>query len=220
MTSTVRVLIILMLFSVAFAGMRSMETIRPVPIKKSLAQFPERIGEWSRVNQQALDAKVVDMLGVDDYIEYDYQAPDGTAVNLYVSYFSAVGLTGSYHSPRNCLPGGGWQVAEVATISLPDIRSAAGPPIVVNSLVVQKGTDKQKFIYWFQNRGRIIASEYWEKIYSVLDAISMRRRDGSYIRVTVTSNSQNEREMNARAEAFVQQVISTLEEFLPGEKLD
>lgn len=220
MTSTVRVIITLVLFGIAFVGMRSMETIKPVPIKKPLAYFPDRIGEWKRINQQALAGDVVNMLGVDDYIEYDYQAPDGTAVNLYVSYFSAVGLTGSYHSPRNCLPGGGWQVAEVATISLADIRSTAASPIVVNSLVVQKGSDKQKFIYWFQNRGRIIASEYWEKIYSVLDAVFMRRRDGSFIRVTVTSNSQNEREMNARAEAFVQQVIFTLEEFLPGEKLN
>lgn len=220
MSSTVRVLIILVFFGVAFFAMHSMETIKPVPIKKSLVHFPTRIGEWTQVNQRALDGKVVDMLGVDDYIEYDYQAPDGATVNLYVSYFSAVGLTGSYHSPRNCLPGGGWGVAEVAKIPLADSRASKGSSIEVNSLVVRKGDEKRKFIYWFQNRGRIIASEYWEKIYSVLDAIFMRRRDGSYIRVTVNSNSQNDREINARAEIFVLQVITSLEEFLPGEKLD
>ena len=38
-------------------------------------------------------------------------------------------------------------------------------------------------LYWYQAHGRIVASEYWAKIYLVSDAISMNRTDGSLLRV-------------------------------------
>ena len=106
------------------------------------------------------------MLGVADYISYDYAAGNGGLVNLYISYFTSVGVTGRYHSPQNCLPGGGWNIASVE-----DIRLTRAPEPFrggeIKKVVVQKGGEQQVVLYWFQNRGRIIASEYWEKIYLV-----------------------------------------------------
>jgi EpsI family protein len=116
------------------------------------------------------------MLGVADYISYDYAEGNGGWLNLYISYFTAVGVTGGYHSPQNCLPGGGWNIASVEDVAL-----AMGGQI--KKVLVQKGGEQQVVLYWFQNRGRIIASEYWEKIYLVLDAVFKQRRDGSFIRI-------------------------------------
>lgn len=220
MPSTARVTIICMLILATFAGAQGIEHIQPVPIRKSLAFFPDQIGEWKQVDRKILPSEVAGLLGMDEYIDYDYQAPDGTMLNLYVSYFSAVGLTGIYHSPRNCLPGGGWEITRVIRMPLENRTEPGLSPIEVNSLVLRKGNEESRFIYWFQNRGRIIASEYWEKFYSVWDAVSMRRRDGAFIRIHVSCQNRNEVELNARTRAFVSHVIATLKEFLPGAQLN
>ncbi len=40
----------------------------------------------------------------------------------------------------------------------------------VSEMLIRSGPNYQVVLYWYQNKGRIIASEYWEKIYLVLDA--------------------------------------------------
>ena len=46
----------------------------------------------------------------------------------------------------------------------------------VSEMLIRNGDEYQVVLYWFQNRGRIIASEYWEKIYLVLDALIKRTK--------------------------------------------
>ena len=38
-------------------------------------------------------------------------------------------------------------------------------------------------LYWYQSHGRVIASEYWGKIYMVTDAIRLNRTDAALVRV-------------------------------------
>jgi hypothetical protein len=40
--------------------------------------------------------------------------------------------------------------------------------VEINQVVIQKGLDNQLVLYWYQDRGRIVTSEYWAKIYLVL----------------------------------------------------
>ncbi len=54
---------------------------------------------------------------------------------------------------------------------------------MVNRFVIQRGLDKQVVIYWYQSHGRVVASEYWGKIYTVVDAIRLNRTDAAMIRV-------------------------------------
>jgi len=174
--SNTRIAVVIALFALTFAGLQFSQTVREVPIKQPLSGFPVEIGDWKFARKSFFSAPVIEMLGVADYISYDYAAGNGGWLNLYISYFTAVGVTGGYHSPQNCLPGGGWNIASVEDVAL-----AMGGQI--KKVLVQKGGEQQVVLYWFQNRGRIIASEYWEKIYLVLDAVFKQRRDGSFIRI-------------------------------------
>jgi len=174
--SNTRIAVVIALFSLTFAGLQFSQTVREVPIKQPLSGFPVEIGDWKFARKSFFSAPVIEMLGVADYISYDYAEGNGGWLNLYISYFTAVGVTGGYHSPQNCLPGGGWNIASVEDVAL-----AMGGQI--KKVLVQKGGEQQVVLYWFQNRGRIIASEYWEKIYLVLDAVFKQRRDGSFIRI-------------------------------------
>lgn len=218
MLSNLRIAIILLLFGCAFWVIQISDSTREVPVKKPLSQFPEKIGDWKLVDSRLLSDSTVAMLGVDDYIEYNYQSSEGITLNLYVSYFSSVGTTGGYHSPRNCLPGGGWQIASIEPLRL-NINDEPARPAVINSMLIQNGVDQQLALYWFQNRGRTIASEYWEKIYLVWDAVFKKRRDGSFIRIMAPVPNGRKDATESSLKEFAEKTLIILDDFIPGNDL-
>lgn len=207
MISNTRITAIIVLFILTFAGIQFFDDINNTPILKPLNQFPTKMGDWGLVKKRELSQPVVDLLGVDDYIDYTYVKKDGSRIDLYVSYFGAIGITGEYHSPQNCLPGGGWKILDIKPY---EIELARDTTYVINKLLLKKGSSKQVVYYWFQNRGRVIRSEYWDKIYTVLDSIFKRRKDGSFIRIMTKEISEEE------LVDFTRSVFLELTHFIPG----
>jgi EpsI family protein len=151
--------------------------------RKQLNGFPEQFGEWSRSKpDQIIDDETMKVLRASDYLLRDYRRSDGINANFYVGYYASQREGASYHSPLNCLPGAGWTLSnpDRVAISLPD-----GQSFTANKYVIQNGEYKSLMIYWYQGRGRAIASEYWGKIYTVVDSVRLRRSDGAMVRVTV-----------------------------------
>ena len=181
--------------------------------RQLLKNFPEQLGEWSKAKpDQTLDEPTMKVLRASDYILRDYKRPDGLAANFYVGYYATQRDGASYHSPLNCLPGSGWTLSnpDKVTISLPN-----GQSFSANKYVIQNGDYKSLMIYWYQGRGRAIASEYWGKVYTVIDSVRLRRSDGAMVRVTVPlGNSEaaaldTAKDLSARAAA-------ALPEFVPN----
>ena len=214
MLSNTRVAIISVVLTAAIIFLSFLDKGMSVPIKRPLEAFPREIGKWSFVNSTSLPQKVEEKLGVDTYLEYDYISPAGQVVNLYVSYFSS--MEGKrFHSPRNCMPGAGWDVASLEPLAL-EIHHSQSMPIEINNMILQKGADRQVVLYWYQCRGRYIRSEYMEKIYQVLDSILKRRTDGSFIRIMASASKGNTEETTPYLKEFAEQVIPVLNDFLPG----
>lgn len=208
--SNFRLAVVVALFGLTFAALQFSQVVRETPIKQPLSGFPAEIGDWKFARKSFFDAPVIQMLGVADYISYDYVNGSEGLINLYISYFTAVGVTGGYHSPQNCLPGGGWNIASVE-----DVPLARGGQI--KRVVVQKGGEQQVVLYWFQNRGRIIASEYWEKIYLVTDAVFKQRRDGSFIRIIgQVPKGGDKGKFSQEMLDFANKTVGLAAEFIPG----
>jgi len=208
--SNTRIAIVIALFALTFAGLQFSQTVRETPIKQPLSAFPVEIGDWKFARKSFFSAPVIDMLGVADYISYDYTEGNGGLLNLYISYFTAVGVTGGYHSPQNCLPGGGWNIASVEDVPL----TRGGE---IKKVIVQKGGEQQVVLYWFQNRGRIIASEYWEKIYLVMDAVFKQRRDGSFIRIIgQVPKGGDKNQFTQEMLEFANKTVELAAQFIPG----
>ena len=89
------------------------------------------------------------------------------------------------HSPLNCLPGAGWLPVRQDRTTIQVRTSGTTRDIEVNNFVIEKGLDRQAVLYWYQSHGRVVASEYWGKVYTVLDAMRHNRTDGSLVRVVV-----------------------------------
>jgi EpsI family protein len=180
--------------------------------RKELNQFPESIGAWQRTGpDQILDDETLKVLRASDYLLRNFRKSDGQLANLYVGYYASQRTGATYHSPLNCLPGSGWTLSEPgkAIITLPD-----GSGFVANKYVIQNGESKSMMIYWYQGRGRNVASEYWGKVYTMFDSVRLRRSDGAMVRVTVpVGNSEAAAEKTAVE--FASAASGVLPEFVP-----
>ena len=162
---------------ISLSARQRQEIVSP---RASYAEFPMELGEW-RGHRQNLDAEIIEALKFDDYILADYaRNGDAVPVNLYSSYYDSQRAGESIHSPRTCLPGGGWRMARLETIA----PGGLGGDFPVNRVMIQKGADRQLVYYWFRQRGRNITDEYLAKFYLLIDAIGMNRTDGALVRLT------------------------------------
>ncbi len=180
--------------------------------RKDLQDFPQSIGAWQRTGtDRTLDEETLKVLRANDYLLRDFRKPEGTVANFYVGYYATQRSGATYHSPLNCLPGSGWTLSEPAktTVPLPD-----GTSFIANKYVIQNGEDKNLMIYWYQGRGRNVASEYWGKVYTVLDSVRLRRSDGAMVRVIVPIHASEAAAQQAAVE-FASAASTVLPEFVP-----
>jgi EpsI family protein len=179
--------------------------------RKQLKDFPDQLGEWQKNKpDQTIDEPTMKVLRANDYLLRDYQRPDGQAANFYVGYYATQRDGASYHSPLNCLPGSGWTLSDPDTVT---ISLADGTSFVANKYVIQNGEYKSLMIYWYQGRGRAVASEYWGKVYTVIDSVLRRRSDGALVRVTVPLRDsepaalQSAKDLSAKAAAAIKEFV-------------
>jgi len=207
----------------AYLGMAS--KTEPVPIRRTLEDLPMTLGEWQGQAAAPMNPQVLAILGVDDYVERYYFLPDGSMVGLYIGYYQSQRQGDTIHSPLNCLPGAGWNPVKKERVVIPVEAPGRLPgepvssrDITVNSIVIQKGTESQLVVYWYQSQGRVVASEYWGKIYTVLDAIRTNRTDAAMVRVMApigAGNSGAERNAAAHTIDFVKLLFPLLGYYLP-----
>ena len=89
----------------------------------------------------------------------------------------------------------------------------------MNRMIVQRGMDRLLVLHWYQGHGRVVASEYWQKIYTVVDAIRLNRSDGSMVRIIVPIDSRfpgSEREAERAALDFAGRLVPVIDRHLPG----
>lgn len=208
------IFITVILFVSAFL-LQDITGVQRTPIKQPLSSFPTVLGEWQAVSARTSKDSVIQILGVDDYIEYYYTNSSRQSVNFYAAYYEAVGKGTGYHSPKNCIPGGGWGIETTDTLTvIPEGRKG---PVKISEMIIRNGSEYQVVIYWYHNRGRIIYSEYWEKIYLVLDSILKKRRDGTFVRLMAPVRNKDIDGTRRRLIEFAVRVMPELDDFIPGE---
>jgi len=201
---------------------------------KPFSQFPLRLADRWAGRELGLDEKVLKKLRLSDFMMRVYVPASGQVgevtgfkasegnqsmreksalpVWLYVGFYQSQRTGATYHSPKNCLPGAGWQFmkSDYVTLTMPGDQS-----VMINRVLIQKGLDKQVILYWYHDRGRVIPSEYWAKGYLVWDAMTKRRSDGSLVRISVPVQGGTEEEAFDHAVRFLHDVWPVLLDFMP-----
>jgi len=182
-----------------------------VPALRPLRELPMEFDSWRLVREGYVDEETQAVLKADDTLTRLYGAGQATAT-LFVAFFKTQRTGQAPHSPKNCLPGSGWEITSAGrlTLTIPGQRT----PIEINSYRVAKGEERTVVLYWYQSRDRVVASEYEAKFWLVADAIRHNRTDTALVRVVVPVRNQGE-EAAARAGVdFVRKFFPALKKHL------
>src|SRR4030042_67322 len=181
--------------------------------RRNLAEFPKAIGVWTAISDQRMDDGSMRILQVDDYILRNYRNSKGKIIGLYIGYFKSQREGKGIHSPRQCLPGAGWVPVhtEVYRMTVPGHNPETVP---VNKFLMGKGLDRQLYLFWYHGRGRIYASEYWNKIYLIWDGLPKKRTDGALVRANNPVIGNTEDALKTQSD-FIQLFLPLLKEYIP-----
>lgn len=120
--------------------------------------------------------------GVSQYAFRVFEGDSSAAlISVYVGYYEAQSQGKSIHSPKNCLPGAGWEPVSSGSLML----DAQGYKFEVNRYVLENKGHQAVVYYWYQGRGRISANEYRVKWEQVRDRALAGRSDEALVRVMV-----------------------------------
>ena len=186
-----------------------------VPAGQPLDLFPAQLGSWREMQNYPVEQEIKDQLKADDLLNRLYADPgERAAAGLFVAYFKTQRTGQSPHSPKNCLPGSGW---EPEATGLLDVSVAGQPePIRINRYVVSHGDEKSVVLYWYQSQRRVIASEFSAKFWLVMDSIRYHRSDTALVRVTVPVSNKDPQAATRIGVSFVQTVFPALKSYLPA----
>ncbi len=191
------------------------EQVEVEPDRKQFVEFPLEFTGWQGKTGY-IEQIYIDVLKLTDYAMNDYIGEDGGLVNFYSAYYSSQKKGASAHSPRSCIPGGGWRIASLTQQTIADAQ-IDGVPLQVNRLVIQKDEMRQLVYYWFQQRGRIVTNEYMMKWWLFWDSMNQHRTDGALIRLTtVLKPGQDISIADKRLTDFASKITPLIPEFVPG----
>ena len=200
-----------------------MGSTEQLPPRRSFAEFPRSLGEWRCPERELMEKRFERRLGVTDYWICEYrreQESDLGIVGVYLGYHQRQVREGaksfaesSIHPPKHCLPGSGWNIihADVAPLEVAGLA-----PGEVNRLVIAKGASRQLVYYWYQERGRVIASDYFKILYLFWDRATRSRSDGSLVRFTIPIGREGEERADAEFRSLASELLPLLPEFIPG----
>jgi EpsI family protein len=187
------------------------------PERKSFDQFPLAHNGWTG-SPRTLDQTTLDTLKLTDYIQADYAlAGDaGLPVNFYVAWYGSQKKGASIHSPRSCIPGGGWLIKSLDQRELASVKHVSGKPLRVNRALIQKGDSSQIVYYWFEGRGRDITNEYMAKWYMFWDSLTRSRSDGALVRLVAFVPDPSELDAaDAKLEKFASDFYPLMQSYTP-----
>ena len=208
------IIITVILLAATLALSRFVDFSEEIPIKRTFDQFPLQINEW-RGTRQIMEQKFLKRVKPSDYIIIDYKNRLGKEVNFYTVYHGSQRKGEAIHSPESCFPGAGW-VLEGAGITAVSIPGYDKEDFRVNRVLMLKNGSRQLSYYWFFKQGRILTNFYQVKIFTLWDAITKKRTDGTLVRlITPIYGSEKAEDAEARLREITNMIVPLLEEFIP-----
>jgi exosortase D (VPLPA-CTERM-specific) len=186
------------------------------PARQYFSNFPLSYGDWLG-REGSLEQDIVNILKFSDYIIADYHTnSDPIPVNFYAAWYASQKKGVSIHSPRGCIPGGGWRIESLDQQNVADIKRRDGKLLRVNRALIQKGDSANVVYYWFDGRDRNITNEYMAKWYIFWDSLTRSRSDGALIRVVTTvPKNTSVAEADQRLQLFLKDFYPLIPAYVP-----
>jgi EpsI family protein len=203
-----------LLLTVGAAASMGAGAQRSIPLRANLADAVPRDMEGLQGVDQTVSLAEQRVAGMDAYLLRSYSASTAAAAattfSVYVGYYEKQMRGHTIHSPKNCLPGSGW---EALTSSTAIVSTTVGD-IPVTKYLLKRDDERAVVFYWYQGRGRVEANEYRVKWNLLRDAAFRRRSDEALVRVVVPV-TQSEADAVKVATRVAANLIPSLASVLP-----
>jgi EpsI family protein len=166
------------------------------------------IGENRRFSEQSYE-----VLQADTSLLRWYWAPTGESFWVFIAYFKSQKYGSQIHSPRHCLPGGGWKILELEPFALPvgDNHYKS-----VNRLIITEQSRRELMFYWYETRGGSVRSEFALKWDLMVNSLLLRPTDAAIIRLNMPMQpGESLAEATRRALIHIGQFYDDVESALP-----
>jgi EpsI family protein len=169
--------------AILLAGCLLQVGVRPqhgAPLPGPLRAMPVALA-GTEGRERAMSEEERRAVAVTDYVFRTFGPDSQTAFSLYVAYYQKQATGRAIHSPRNCLPGAGWQTVESGKASV----MVDGQPQTVNRYILANGQSQALVYYWYQGRGRVAHNEYTVKWDLLRDAVTHGRSEEALVRLVI-----------------------------------
>ena len=181
-----------------------------VPVARPLTDIPVNLGSWRMIRQTQFTPGVLAQLRPTDYLYREYHDAQGRSLSLYIGFHDGGPNSGPIHSPKHCLPGGGWMIVDEKTRLL----EVNGQRFNVVQSVYAKGGSQEFFVYWYQVKGQVLTNEYALKLAEITNSMLHRRKDSAFIRISIADADRVD-EPASLVEDFIARVFPHLAAVLP-----
>ncbi|HKW98500.1 MAG TPA: EpsI family protein [Bryobacteraceae bacterium] len=178
-------LITLVLLGGTLAASHLSEQRKPEPLRSPLSSIPKQVDGWTGEDAKPLDEHTLAVLRPTSYLDRIYRR-GGDVASLFISYYAEQRAGESMHSPKNCLPGAGWEIWDYGSARI----RVGGESVDINKYSIQNNGNRMVVLYWYQSRHRVVASEYLGKVLLVKDALLRGDTSGSIVRIMVADRPE------------------------------
>jgi EpsI family protein len=201
--------VVLSLGVALLSGAREQHSMRP---RAPMGVFP-KVVDGVAGEDLVIPDEERKVAGMSDYVLRAFGPQVNPDFTIYVGYYERQVQGQSIHSPKNCLPGAGWEILQSTRESITEPHVSGS---VNRVLLANKGARALVF-YWYQGRGRVEANEYTVKWNLLRDAALFGRTEEALVRIVfpVGESSDDVRRAEARAKQLVPFVISQTDQLLP-----
>ncbi len=159
------------------SGMREQHVMPPT---QPLASIPQVLLDYPG-QDIVIDTLEQRIAGMSHYIMRDFRRDSLTAFTVYVGYYDRQVQGKTIHSPKNCLPGAGWEILTSKRVALPGAINGG----TTNRVILANQGVRALVYYWYQGRGRQESSEYRVKWDLLRDAALYGRTEEALVRIVV-----------------------------------
>lgn len=203
----------LVLAGAVFAGTPALQE-QPVPQRTDFAAFPMAVGPYQGSSWR-FNEDVETSLGADDYLTAAYRnEATGRTIYAFISWYGRQAPLRSAHNPVSCLlGGGGWSLAESGELPAAPEQGRAFP---VGRLVLEKPGERLLVNFWFEQGGRVVVDEVYNKLLLAWRSMRLGRSDGALVRLeTPLAPGESVREGQQDLNRFIGRLQPLLPEYLP-----
>jgi len=170
----------------------------PDRLASPLETLPGNVDGWEAVRDRKIEGDTLRVLDATSYLDRVYQK-DASMLQVFIAYYDQQRAGESMHSPKNCLPGTGWEIWKYDTVSIP----VGDRRIAVNRDSIRHQDSAFLMLYWYQSKRQIIASEYLGKLQLIRDAVVDGHTSGSIVRILTPDRPQAEADATKFAAAII-----------------